>query len=132
MDRDPGVHGLLDGSCDVVCLPTHNGGVVHLNVMTCSVGMVIDGLKGPERFLEPFPKGPCRFPYVLLTTLQLVTYVTVDYSTLLCDFAPELGGHQEVFDGVASLEVDLDPHFPTDVFEVINKTGSTENKVISL
>ena len=72
---DSDVHGLLDSSCDVVCLPTHNGEVVNPGMMTCGVGMVMDGERGPEMFLEPFPKGPCRFPYVLLITLQLVTLV---------------------------------------------------------
>ena len=39
---DPEVHGLLDSPCDVVCLPTHCGEVVHTGVMACGVGMVID------------------------------------------------------------------------------------------
>ena len=30
-------------------------------MMTCGVGMVIDRRRGPEKFLEPFPKGPCGF-----------------------------------------------------------------------
>ena len=58
---DPTVHGLLDGSCSVMCLPTHNGEFFHPAVMICDVGMVIDGQKGPHIFLEPFSKGSCRF-----------------------------------------------------------------------
>ena len=30
----PDVHGFLDGSCDVVDLPTYYGEVVHADVMT--------------------------------------------------------------------------------------------------
>ena len=63
---DPEVHGFLGGSCDVVFLPINNGEVVQPDVMTCDVGMVIDRGRGPEMFLEPFLKGPCRFLYVLL------------------------------------------------------------------
>ena len=82
---DPDVYGLLDGPCNVVFLPTHNGEVVHLGVMTGSVGMVIDGGRGCDMFLEPFPKGSCRLPYVLLITFQCVIVVPLDYSALLCD-----------------------------------------------
>ena len=38
---DPDVHGLLHGPCDVVCLPTQYGKVVHTDMMTCGVSMVI-------------------------------------------------------------------------------------------
>ena len=47
-------------------------------------------------FLEPFPRGPYRFSYVLLITLQPVTLIPVYYFTLLCDVILVLGGHQEV------------------------------------
>ena len=39
------VHDLLDGPCDVACLPTHSGEVVHPSVMTCCIGTVTDGGK---------------------------------------------------------------------------------------
>ena len=58
--------------------------------MTFGVGMVIDGERGPDMFLEPFPKGPCRFPDIVLITLQPVTLVPEDYSTFLCDLIPIL------------------------------------------
>ena len=74
-------------------------------MMTTDVTMVIDGERSPEEFLEPFPKSLCRFPSVLLITIQLVTLVSVDYLTFLCDIVPILGGHQEVLDGFASFEM---------------------------
>ena len=43
---DPDVYGLYGGPYDDVYLPTHNGEVVHLCVMTCGVGMVINGGRG--------------------------------------------------------------------------------------
>ena len=107
---DPDVHGLLNGPCDVVCLPTYYGEVFHTRMMTCGVGMVIDGRMGPEIFPEPFLKGPCRSPCVFLITLSIKS-VPVDYSTFLCDVVPILGGHQEVPDSVASLEISMD-HLP--------------------
>ena len=55
---DPDEHGLLDGPCDVVQLSSHYGEAVHTGVMTCGVGMVIDGGRCPKIFPEPFPKGP--------------------------------------------------------------------------
>ena len=85
---DPDVHGPLDDSCDAVCLPTNNRVVVHHGMMICSFGMVIDGRRGPKIFLKPFPKCPCRFPYLLLMTLQTVTFVSVNYPTLWCDVVP--------------------------------------------
>ena len=42
----PDVHGLLDGPCDVLCLLTYYGEVVHPGVMTSGVGMAIDGGRG--------------------------------------------------------------------------------------
>ena len=115
---DPDVHDLLDGSCHVLHLPTYYGEVVHPSVMPCGVGMVIYGRRGPEMFFEPFPKGACRLPYELIT-LQPITLVPVDYSTILCDDIPILGGYQEVFDVAASLEVDLDPNFATNILEAL-------------
>ena len=47
--------------------------------------------RDPKVFLKPFPKGPCRFPYVLLITIQFITFIPIDYSTLLCDVVLNLG-----------------------------------------
>ena len=51
---DHDVHGHLDGSCNVMCLHTHNEEVVNPGVMTCDIGMVIDGGPGgvPWAFLQ--------------------------------------------------------------------------------
>ena len=66
---NPDVHGLLDGPCDVVHLPIQYEEVAQLDVMISGVGMVIDGERGPEMFLEPFSRGPSRLPFLLLITL---------------------------------------------------------------
>ena len=93
-------------------LPTHNGEVVHPGVMACGVGMVINRRRDPEMFLEPFPKGLCRFSCVLLITLQPVTHVPVNYFTHLYDIIPILGGHQEVFEVLPSLKWTWTPILP--------------------
>ena len=66
---EPDEQGIHDGSCDLVCLPTHYGENVHTDVMTHDFGMVIDGGEDPQVFPKPLPKDPCRFPYVLLITI---------------------------------------------------------------
>ena len=73
--------------------------------------MVIDGGRIPELVLEPICKGPYRFPYVHLLTLQPVTLIPVNYFILLYDIIPLLGDHQGDFDSVDSLEVESDSHF---------------------
>ena len=87
---DPDVHGLLDDSCDVVHLPTYSA-VVHPGMMICVVGMVIDGGRSLEMFLEPFPRSPCILSSVLLIIIHPVTLVPVDYSPFLSDGIPILG-----------------------------------------
>ena len=89
---DPYVHGLLYGPCGVVHLPTNHGEVVQTDVVTSDVGMVIHGERSPNVFLKPFLKGPYRFPYVLLTTIQSFTLIPVDYSTFLCGVVYIVGG----------------------------------------
>ena len=52
----PDKHGLHDGLCNAVRLPTHNGEAVHPGMMICCVGMVIDGGMSPEMFLSLLPE----------------------------------------------------------------------------
>ena len=75
---DSYIHGILDGSCDIVWLHTHNGEVVHPGMMTCVLGIVID--RGRD------PRGPCRLPYALLITLSLshlYLYITPLFCVML-------------------------------------------------
>ena len=115
------IYSLFEGPCNVVQLPTQNRKVVHPGMMTCGVGMVIDGRGSPEMFLKPFPEGPCRLPNVLFITVQPVTLVPVFYSTYMCDVILVLRSQQEVSDGITSLEVSLDLHYPTNVLKLLLK-----------
>ena len=74
-------------------------------------------------FLEPFDKSPCRFPYVLLTVIQLVTLVSVDEPTFLCNVIAIIWGHQEVLDGVVFFKKDLDPHLTTNILKLLLNPG---------
>ena len=78
---DPDVHGLCDDTHDGMCLPPHNTEIILTNVMTRGVTMVTDWGRGPVAFLKPLPKGPWRFPYIFLITINLVTVKPVDYPT---------------------------------------------------
>ena len=48
---NPYVHSLLDSAGKVMGLPTHNGEILQFGVMTCGVGMVINGGRCPEMFI---------------------------------------------------------------------------------
>ena len=60
-------------------------------------------------FLKPLSKCSRGLSYILLITLHPTTFVTVDDLTLLQHRIFVLWGHQEVFDGCASSEVNLNP-----------------------
>ena len=96
---DPDTHDFLDCPCNVVALPAHNGESVHIDMMTCGVGMVINGGRSPKTSPKPFPKCPCRLLYLLLITLQPLTPIPVYYSIFLGDVILVLYGHQEASNG---------------------------------
>ena len=52
-------HALLDGSCDVMRLPNHDGEIVHSGIMTC------DGprwMKNPLDIPQTFPQRSLQIP----------------------------------------------------------------------
>ena len=102
-------------------LLSHNGEIVHTDVKTRGVAMVIDRAVGPEMFLEPFTKSPCQFTYALLLATHLVTLGPADYPTLLSDLIPVFGSHKEISDGVASFKMFLDPNLATYILEAVTK-----------
>ena len=53
---DPVIHGLLDGLCNVMHLPTHYGKGIHPGMMTCGVGMVQMGERVLKCSLHLSPK----------------------------------------------------------------------------
>ena len=84
--------------------------------------MVINWGRCPETLLYLFHKGLCRFPYVLVITLQPLTLIPVYYSTLLCDVILVLRGYWEASDGIAPHKVDLYAYFTTYVLKNFTKT----------
>ena len=117
---DPDIHGLFYGSSGVVCLPIHHGEVVHTNVITRGVVMVIDWDKGTQSVPWAFAKGPCRFPLCTPHYNPVHhTYIYWFYFAFLCDGVSILGGHHEVLGGVASFERELDPNLTANNIEAI-------------
>ena len=101
---DHDIHVLSDGPFNVVRLPAHNGEIAHPAVMTCGVGIVINGGRSPEMFLKPLSKGSLLCLYLCITPL-------------LCAIILVLWHHQEDSDGITSLIVDLHPHFNKKCFQ---------------
>ena len=73
--------------------------------------MVIDGGWGLLVLFEPLSKSSGGLSYILLITLHSITLISIDDCTLFQHRILVLGGHQEVFDGNTSFEVDLYPMF---------------------
>ena len=109
---DPDVHGLLDGPWDIVGLPTHYGEVVHNDMMSCGIDMVIDGGRGLRCSLSLSPKVLADFLIYSLITIHSVTLLPVDYCTFPCDVVPVHGGHQEVLTVLPPLKWTWIPTLP--------------------
>ena len=75
--------------------------------MTSDVGMVKYGGGAFLVFFEPLTKGSRGLSYIFFITLHPSTFITIDHTTLLHHWVFVFWIHQEVFDGSASLEVDL-------------------------
>ena len=69
-----------------------------------------------------FTKGPGGFPYVLIITAKVTTFIPIDDTTVVDHRVFVLGGDQEVLDGTATFEVSLDALPTTDLFDAFTKT----------
>ena len=87
--------------------PSHNGEIVKFDMMTRGVRMVIDRGRYSQIFIQPFPKGPCRFPYILFITLQPIALVPLYYCTFLCDVSFSLGATGRLLIVLPSLNLTL-------------------------
>ena len=106
---DPDVKGLFYRPLEVLFLPSHNVEIFNTYAVTSGVKMVKYGGRGLLVFLEPLTKGSSGLSYIFLITLHPTTFVTVDEPTFLHHRIYVLWGHQEVFNGYTSFEVDLYP-----------------------
>ena len=86
--------------------------------------MMVNGRGGLQVLFVSFTKGPGGFPYVLIITAWVPTLVPIDGTTLVDHWVFVLGGDQEVFDGSATFEVNLDAIPTTDLFDTFTKTLS--------
>ena len=108
---DPNIESFFHVSHWVLVLSPHYAEVIYANHMTRDVTMVIDGGQDLLVFFEPLSKSSGGLSYILLITIHSITLVSIDNLTLFHHRFLVLGGHQEVFDGDTSSEVDLYPMF---------------------
>ena len=105
-------------------LPIHYEEIVQYGMMTWGVGKVINQGRCTEMFLWPFPKGSCRFPYVLFITFQPIILVPVYYLLFCVMLSLSLGTTRRLL-MVLPLEVDLDLYLTTNFLDTF-----TDNPVI--
>ena len=98
--------------------------------MTCDVTLVIDWGGVLEMFSKPLSKCPSWLSYILFIAFHPVTLIPIYDATLLGDVVSIFGFHQEVFDGLASSEVDLYAIFLAGVFKTFTKTFAVWNSYV--
>ena len=76
-------HSLLDGPGLAVYLLMNNVELVAIHGVSCGVTMVVYGGGGLEMFLDSFPQGSARPPYVGAGTFELWALVMVDNPSLV-------------------------------------------------
>ena len=81
-------------------------------------------------FLKPLTKGSRGLSYIFLITLHPSTFITIDYTTLLQHWVFVFWIHKEVFDGGASLEVDLHTKVIAFSFDTLTKSFIVRNGYI--
>ena len=99
----------------VLCVILPTGTILHTNVMSWSVTLVIYWGGCPEMFRKSVPKSLSWLSYVLLLMVWLGIPKPIDYPTYLGRLILVLRGYQEVCDGVASLKMNLNSHFVTNL-----------------
>ena len=90
--------------------------------MTTDVAMVKHWGGCLLMFLEPLSKSSRGFTNIFLITVYPATLKPVDDPTLFEDWIFILGGHQEVFDGLTSFEINLYTMFVTGLLEALTHT----------
>ena len=106
---DPYVQSLFYCSHLVQVLSPNNVEIVDGNIVNTNVAVGIYGRGGFQMFLEPFSKSSWGLSNIFLITINPVTLISVDDSTLPLDWIFVLGSHQEVLDGGVSFTIHLYP-----------------------
>ena len=79
-----------------------------------------------------FTKGPGGLPYVFIITGEVPTLIPIDGIILGHHGVFVLWGDQEVLDGAATFEVNLDTIPTTDLFDTFTKTLCVGNDYVTL
>ena len=90
------------------------------------------GEGAPEMFHKPVPKGPCQLTNVRLLTACLGTFEPIDYHTFIGDIVLVFGGHQEVPEGISSLNIHLYCHFITKILETFTMVFGGGNNYVDV
>ena len=84
---DPYIYSLVNAPSEVVRLPTHNRENIQASIWTCRVGMVINGGRCPEMFLQPFPKVLAASP-MYSSSYSNLSHLCLYNALLLCVMKP--------------------------------------------
>ena len=85
-----------------------NAELVGIHGVSCGGAVKMYGGGGLEMFLNPFPQGPARFPYVGTGAVDVGALILVNDACLVGFGILVLGIAQSCPEGVGPLEVDLD------------------------
>ena len=88
---DSNEHGLLDGPSDIVHFSAHNEKTVLIDMISCRLTELINGVGGSMVFLKHVSKDSSQFPNVFILTVCLDAFEPVYYLTLLDGFVLVLG-----------------------------------------
>ena len=88
-------------------LLSHYSEVVDCSGVTSDVAVVIYRRWSLKVFLEPLPKCSSCLPYVFFLTFQHVTFVSVNYTTLVGDLIFIFGCHKFIFDGFSTFKMNF-------------------------
>ena len=104
VDKD----GFLNGPGLAVYFFVDNAELVGIHGVSCGGAVKMYGGGGLEMFLNPFPQGPARFPYVGTGAVDVRALILVNDACLVGFGILILGIAQSCPEGVGPLEVDLD------------------------
>ena len=101
-------HGFLNGPGLAVYFLVDNAELVGVHGVSCGGAVKMYGGGGLEMFLNPFPQGPARFPYVGTGAVDVWALIMINDACLVGFGILVLGIAQSCPEGVSPLEVDLD------------------------
>ena len=103
-------------------LLAHYTEVVKCSGVTSDVAVVIYRRWSLKMFFKPFSKCSSCLPYVFFLTFQHVTFVSVNYTTLVGDLIFVFGCHKFIFDGFSTFKMNFYAISSTQILECLTKS----------